>query len=255
MVWKRNDAKEMMVTQNDPAYDALWDASEVLIKEIYMVHASMRIWRVVGINVKSIHASGKEYINFSSMLAQRTIVMGIESIFERTEKKKKKCRCQRTKTASELCCCELTAADPELCSLRGVLALAERVPLRQPRAQHVFASKYGVPVTDDWRADVEGVMKKQSKFVAECMKHTGRIRNQRFAHLAQPKSGMPAYMLPAVGHVEQLMEFAHDFHTFISVGFLHSASGTPMRESIGHSLLGLLKKRFGIEDAQWDFPE
>lgn len=240
--------------EKDPAFDALLDASEILIKEIYMVHASMRIWRVIGINVKNIDAAGKEYINFSSMLAQRTIVMGIESIFERTDKKKKNCRCQRMKTASERCCCELTARDPELCSLRGVLALAEKVPLRQPRAAHLFASKYGVPITDDWRADAEAVMKKQSKFVAECMKHTGRIRNQRFAHLAQPKGAMPAYILPSVGHVEQLMEFAHDFHTFISVGFLHSASGTEMRESIGHSLLGLLKTRFGIENAQWDFP-
>ena len=98
-------------------------------------------------------------------------------------------------------------------------------------------------------------MKTQSKFVAEHMKHTGRVRNQRVAHLAQPKIDIDDYEFPFIGHVEQLVEFAHDFHTCISVGFLHNNSGTELRESIGQSLLVLLKVRFGMQDARWNFSE
>lgn len=213
------------------AWDALYEAHVLYIKELANVHYALSIFKIIGLNTNKLRGSGTEFLRFSSVLAQRTLVLGIESLFERTN------------------------SGNGLCSVRGLRGLAEKVPLTNDRAAYRFLTKYGVQPTSDWQVDVEKVLDQQRPLVAECTRHTSRTRNQRMAHLVQTgtEPSAPLY-LPSIDVLEKVVTFAHDFYVFIASGFLQG-SGAELPDHVGNSLLGMLKERFQITDALSDFPE
>ncbi|GEM_PF-1890548 len=234
--WESNLSQEFLGMSTDSAvpsesiaWDALYDAHVLFIKELYTVRASLDIFKIVGLNTNSIKGPGAEFLRFSSLLSQKAIVLGIESLFERTND------------------------GSGLCSVRGLLSLARFVPLKDTEAPKAFVSKYGITPTTNWLADIEKVLEKQRPVVAACTRLTSKIRNQRMAHLAQLHPDAKPHMLPGVDACEQVIQFAYDFYLFIATGFLHSA-GADLTKRVGTSLFSLLKKRFEIDGALQDFP-
>jgi len=219
-----------LVTNPQSAWDALYDAHVLFVKELYAVRCSLDIMRVVGLNTNKLKGPGSEFVRFSSLLSQRTIVTGIENLFERNDE-----------------------GAARLCSIRGILPLAEHVPLKNADAAKQFVRKYGVDATANWRADVEKVLVGQRPVVAVCMKLTGTVRNQRVAHLAQPSTDAMPHFLSTIDACERMIDFAYDFYVFIATGFLNSAGGADLTDRVGRSLYALLKKRFEMEDALYDF--
>lgn len=215
--------------QNTPEWISLYEAHVLYMKELVLVSQSFDVYRVIGINVKQIHGPGKEFVAFSSLLAQHKFVTGIESLFERTDD------------------------GAGLCSIRGLLALAERVPLSNAAAHAEFVEKYGVNASANWLVDVETVLAKERPMVKECLSLTSKLRNNRVAHLAQPTVANQAQMMPSLDTSEKILSFAYDFYCFIARGFLYS-QGAEIPETAGYSLLEMLKKRFSIENVVWDFP-
>jgi len=209
------------------AIDALYDANALFAVELYEVHSSLLIFRIIGINVERLKAQGKEFLNYSSLLSQRTIVLGIESLFERGSSKHK------------------------LCSMKGVWNLAKKVSLKNKDALDEFIKKYDIQSSGDWRADVENVLVKNRDLVRSCMKHTSEARNTRLAHLSQQTKTLTA---PPIKEMELLIEFAHDFHLFISRGFL-DGSGVQLPDRIGKSLFTMMRDKLKIENVQFDFDE
>ena len=219
------------ITESRTAWDALYDAHVLFAKELYTVRSSLDIVRVVGLNTHRLSGPGAEFVRFASLLSQRTIITGIESLFERKND------------------------GAGLCSVRGLLTLTQNMDLRYFEAARRFANKYDVAATADCRADIEKVLEKQRSLVAACTTLTSKVRNQRVAHLAQLNGHEPPHMLPGVDACERVSEFAYDFSTFILTGFLNGAAGADMPDRVGKSLYGLLKKSFDINDARCDFPE
>jgi hypothetical protein len=215
----------------EAADSLLYDASSVFLKELYLVHASLLVFRVIGLNAKAFSGPGAEFVHFSSLLAQRAIVLGLESLFERKDD------------------------GAGLCSVKGLLLVAQRLKLKNKTAATTFVAKYGVEPTDDWYSDVQKVLGKQEALIGQCVKLTARLRNQRVAHLSHPPLKPRQYLMPSVGTTEQVIAFAHDFYTFIVTGFLACANGAELKNSIGESVFSLLKNRFGVQKAKYDFPE
>jgi hypothetical protein len=232
-VLKMNETNQtQLVTNPQSAWDALYDAHVLFVKELYAVRCSLDIMRIIGLNTNKLKGPGAEFVRFSSLLSQRTIVTGIENLFERNDE-----------------------GTVRLCSMRGILSLAENTPLKNGEAAERFVHKYGVDATANWRADVEKVLVGQRPVVAACMKLTSPVRNQRVAHLSQPSIDGKPHMLPGIDACERIIEFAYDFYVFIATGFLNSAGGADLHDRVGKSLYALLKKRLEIEDALYDFPD
>ncbi len=215
---------------NQEADRLLYEATSVFLKELYMVHASHLVYRIVGLNAKKYRGAGAEFINFSQMLAQRTIVTGLENLFE-------------------------TLGDGEgLCSVRGLMRLAKPIEIRNHDALISFVTKYGGKSTGDWYSDVQTILQKERFRIGKAIKLTSALRNNRIAHLTHSITPRQ-YTLPSIAETEQVITFAHDFYTFIAVGFLESSNGAELRLSIGKSLVSLLKDRFGVTDARFDFEQ
>ncbi|MBN9397432.1 MAG: hypothetical protein J0H83_19445 [Candidatus Melainabacteria bacterium] len=217
---------------NDPVEieNLLYEATSVFLKELYMVHASHLVYRVIGLNAKKYRGAGAEFINFSQLLAQRTIVTGLENLFEKL-------------------------GDGEgLCSIRGLMRLAKPLKIKNKQALISFVTKYGGEPSDDWHSDVEKILSKERARIGKAIKLTSALRNNRIAHLTHSVTPRQ-YMLPSIAETEQVIEFAHDFYSFITVGFLNSVCGAELRLSIGHSLVSLLRQRFGVTNARFDFDD
>lgn len=217
------------VTKNTPAWEALYDAHVLYIKELATVNQSFLIFRVVGINTKSLKGAGTEFIRFAAMLGQRNFVTGIESLFERKDD------------------------GAGLCSIRGLLSLAKDVPLNNSAAHAYFVQKYGVQPTSNWMEDVEKVLKKERQMVKSCLGLTSKIRNNRVAHLAQPVSNADVAMLPSLDASEKIIAFAYDFYCFIACGFLNS-QGADLPDKAGRSLFELIRKKFELPSAEFALP-
>jgi hypothetical protein len=217
------------ISKTTSEWNALYDAHVLYIKELAIASQSFDIYRVAGINNGKLIGAGSEFVRFSSMLAQGRFVMGIESLFERKDD------------------------GVGLCSIRGLLSLAQRVPLNISAAHIEFVEKYGVKPTSDWSVDVEEVLRKERPAVAECLRLTSKLRNYRLAHLVQPSQDEQTLMIPGIDASEKIISFAYDFYCFISRGFLQS-QGAQLPDRAGRSLIGLLKQRFQLEDIQWNLP-
>lgn len=204
---------------------ALDQANTTLGLELKEVHECLTIFRVLGINSRKIQGVGAQYLKYTSMLSQRTLVIGLENIFERGKD------------------------GYGLCSIRGVFSLAKKTDLQHQYALEAFLSAYGVQPSSDWKYDVEQVLKKMRPINKKRLAPISTARNNRMAHLTQ---GPRNLTLPCIHDLEQLIKFAHDFHVFIAQAFINS-SGFPLDDNYGRSLFGLLKERF--EDAKFDFDE
>lgn len=213
------------VKDSQTAMAALDDAHKLFAKELYIVKGSFDAFRIVGINVSKLYGPGAEFLKFSQILAQRSFVIGIESLFERKDQ------------------------GDGLCSVRGLLLLAKKVELKNAEAVQRFTSKYDVNPTGDWFADIENVLAKQRPLIASFTKHTSKIRNMRVAHLAQPNGEESRYLIPSIDDCERIIDFAYDFYVLISSGFLGLGPAS-LSDAPGRSFLGLLKKRMEITDAK-----
>lgn len=220
---------EILNAQSTPAWNALYDAHVLFIKELAIVNQSFCVYRVVGINTRLLRGPGAEFIRFSSMLAQRNFVIGITSLFERKD------------------------VGAGLCSIRGLLSLAEALPLTSPAAHVEFVSKYGLVATGDWKADVQAVLKTAAPIAQKCLNITKKIRNTRVAHLAQPQPDSTNAQLPSIDDSERIIHLAYDFYLFIACGFLQSV-GAQLEDHAGSSLLQMMRKRFELPDAKYDLP-
>lgn len=220
-----------MSNEPTPEWNALYDAHVIFIKELAIVNQSYCIYRVVGINTKNIRGPGKEFVNFAGMLGQRAFVIGIDSLFERGKNND----------------------GDGLCSIRGLISLAEKVPLTNQSAHVRFAQKYGVTPTDNWLNDVRLVLKKAGPIAKRCMTLTSRIRNTRIAHLEHPIPDSQPAMLPGLDASEKIIELAYDFYLFIACGFLHSM-GSKLPDHAGLSLMDLLRQKFELSSALYDLP-
>lgn len=215
--------------QYSPAWNALYDAHVLYIKELAIVYQSFCIFRVAGINTNTIKGPGREFVRFSAMLGQRSFAVGITSLFERKDE------------------------GTGLCSVRGLLSLTEGVPLLNQRAHVQFVEKYGIAPTDDWMKDVVKVLEKAGPIAQKCLSLTKKLRNTRIAHLEQPQREAPPAMLPSIDDCEKIIRLAYDFYLFIACGFLHS-NGAALEDRAGTSLLQLLHQRFDCPDAKYDLP-
>jgi hypothetical protein len=214
--------------EESPEWTKLYDAHVLFIKELAIVRQCFDIYRVVLIN-QNVKGTGAEFIRFSAMLAQRNFVTGLESLFERTN------------------------GGEGLCSIRGLLTLANDLPLKNPSAHTEFVEKYGIQATSSWSNDVEKILKSERKMVQACLTRTSTIRNKRLAHLEQPSPNEGQATLPNLDESEKIIAFAYNFYLFIARGFLNSY-GADLPAGAGHSLLQLLRKRFDFVNARFDLP-
>jgi len=178
----------MTVTDNKGRLD---EANIQLGKELWTIHSSLAVYRVIGLNAKAIH-SAKAFLGFVQNESLATVALGLGKVFERE-------------------------GGYELCSVGGVYRLAKGVQIQDDAVARIFVRKYGVRTSADWIHDVDEVFFRQRPLVRSHMHVIDRVRNTRLAHAQRDA---PAPILPSIAAFEELLAFAFDFHSFVNEAFL-----------------------------------
>jgi hypothetical protein len=170
------------------------DATNVQLgKELWLIHSSLAVYRVIGLNATAI-PRGDGFFGFVQNQSLSTVAMGLGKVFEREQPDGR-----------------------ELCSVGGVLRLAKPVEIQDSSVAAKFVTRYGVTPSADWVRDVDQVFSGQRSRIAAQMRAIDRVRNTRLAHIQQMA---PEGNLPSVGAFEELLSFAFRFHAFINEAFL-----------------------------------
>jgi hypothetical protein len=171
------------------------DATNVQLgKELWLIHSSLAIYRVIGLNARAI-PRGDGIFGFVQSQSLSAVVLGLAKVFEREE-----------------------PDGYELGSVSGVFRLAKAVKLQDSAPATAFVAQYGVTPSTDWVHDVDQVFSIQRPRIATHMRAINRVRNTRLAHIQQmaPEGG-----LPSIAAFEELISFAFRFHSFINEAFLN----------------------------------
>jgi hypothetical protein len=199
------------------------DAANVrLSQELWLIHSSLAVYRVIGLNAGAIKKAGA-FFGFVQNQSLGAVALGFGKVFEREREGRF-----------------------ELCSVSGVLRLAKAVQIENPRAAVAFSKKYETIPSSDWVHDVDQVFARQRPAIHSLMQAIDRVRDTRLAHLQQ-RAPEPA-SLPSIAAFEHLLAFAFDFHSFINEAFLNTHSHpTPNDKQVESSLLRVLEMA-GVTD-------
>lgn len=210
----------------DDSKRRLDDANIQLGKELWVIQSSLAIYRVIGLNAKSINF-GRVFFGFVQNQSLAAVALGLGKVFEKE-------------------------AAYELCSVSGVYQLAKQAQIQDIAAARAFVGKYGVSASEAWIKDVDQVFSAQRPRIRRHMQIIDRVRNTRLAHIEQDA---PVSILPSIAAFEELLAFAFEFHSFVNEAFL-SVHSHPILDDrqIETSLLGLLKK-IGVSDPVSQFKE
>ena len=196
-------------------------------KELWLIHSSLAVYRVIGLNARQL-ASGGALFGFVQNQALSAVALGLGKVFEREQ-----------------------PGTHELCSVTGVYRLAKEVPVRDTSAASAFAKLYGVTPSADWIHDVDQVLCSQRPRIQRHMSVIDRVRNTRLAHIQQMASDG---ILPNIAAFEELLAFAVAFHSFINEAFLSVHSHPILSDrQVEDGLLRVLRL-IGVADPLSRFP-
>jgi len=204
------------------------EANVQLGKELWVIHSSLAIYRVIGLNAKTIKTA-RAFFGLVANQSLLAVALGLGKVFERERK-----------------------GAHELCSVGGVYRLAKAVQIQDNVAAGAFVRRYGVAPSADWVHDVAQVFSRQRPRIKCHMQVIKRVRNTRLAHIQQ---NSPDGTLPSIAGFEGLLAFAFDFHSFVNEAFLSESSHPTLSDKrVEGSLLRLLKA-IGVTDPVSDFPD
>jgi hypothetical protein len=182
-------------------------------KELWMIHSSLAIYRIIGLNIKAI-PTAKTFFSVVQAQSLATVALGLRKVFERE-------------------------GHYGLCSVDGVYQLAKHVQIQDNGVAKTFVEKYGVRASADWIHDVDEVFSRRRSWLKRHMHDIGSVRNTRLAHLQQDA---PAGVLPSIAGFEELLVFAFDFHSFVNEAFFVVIAHPILDDKrVESSLLSLLR--------------
>jgi hypothetical protein len=184
-------------------------------KELWLIHSSLAVYRVIGLNAGAIlHAGG--FLGFAQNQSLSAVALGLGKVFEREQ-----------------------PGGYELCSVGGVYRLAKAVQIQNNAAAAAFVRRYEVTPSADWVCDVDQVFSHQRPRILDHMQVIDRVRNTRLAHIQQMA---PDGTLPSIAAFEELLAFAFDFHAFVNEAFLSVHPHPTLNDKqVESSLLHVLK--------------
>jgi hypothetical protein len=205
------------------------DATNIQLgKELWLIHSSLAIYRVIGLNAKAIPRSDS-FFGFVQNQSLSAVALGLGKVFEREQ-----------------------PDGYELCSVGGVFRLAKAAPIQNPSVVAEFVRRYGVNASADWVSDVDQVFSSQRPRIAAHMHAIDRARNTRLAHIQQMA---PEGNLPSIAAFEELLSFAFGFHSFINEAFLNVHPHPTLTDKQVETGLLRTLKAIGVTDPRSQFPD
>jgi hypothetical protein len=197
-------------------------------KELWLIHSSLAIYRVVGLNVKAIpHGDG--FFGFVQNQSLSVVTLGLGKVFEREQ-----------------------PDGYELCSIGGVFRLAKAVPIQNASVAAEFVRQHGVNASADWVSDVDQVFSSSRPRIAAHMRAIDRVRNTRLAHIQQVA---PEGNLPSIAAFEELLSFAFGFHSFVNEAFLDVHPHPTLTDRQVETGLLRTLKAIGVTEPRSQFPD
>jgi hypothetical protein len=204
------------------------DATNIQLgKELWLIHSSLAIYRVIGLNAKAI-PPGDSFFGFVQNQSLSAVALGLGKVFEREQ-----------------------PDGYELCSVGGVFRLAKALPLQNSSVAAEFVRLYGLNASADWVSDVDQVFSSQRPRIAAHMQTIDRVRNTRLAHIQQMA---PEGNLPSIAAFEELLSFAFGFHSFINEAFLNVHPHPTLTDRQVETGLLRTLKAIGVTDPRSHFP-
>jgi hypothetical protein len=128
-------------------------------KELWLIHSSLAVYRVIGLNPRAI-PRGDGFFGLVQNQSLSAVAMGLGKVFERERPN-----------------------GYELCSVGGVFRLAKAMQIQDSSAAAEFVKRYGVIPSADWIRDVDQVFLGQRSWILSHMRVIDRVRNARLAHV------------------------------------------------------------------------
>lgn len=208
--------------------DRLDETNIQLGKELWLIHSSLAVYRVIGLNAGAIpRANG--FFAFAQNQSLSAVALGLGKVFEREH-----------------------PDGYELCSVGGVYRLAKAAQIQCNAAAAVFVRRYQVIPSSDWVCDVDQVFSRQRPRILEHMQVIDRVRNTRLAHIQQMA---PGGTLPSIAAFEELLAFAFDFHSFVNEAFLSVHPHPTLNDKQVESSLLHVLKMIGVTDPRAQFSD
>ena len=191
------------------------EANSQLGNELWLIHSSLAVYRVIGLNAGAIpRADG--FFGFAQSQSLSAVALGLGKVFEREQ-----------------------PGGYELCSVGGVYRLAKAAQIQDNAAAAAFVRRYEVTPSADWVCDVDQVFSRQRPRILDRMQVIDRVRNTRLAHIQQMA---PDGTLPSIAAFQELLAFAFDFHAFVNEAFLSVHPHPTLNDKqVENSLLHVLK--------------
>src|SRR6266852_5900248 len=129
--------------------------------ELWLIHSSLTVYRVSGLNAGAIPRAGG-FFGFVQNQSLSAVALGLGKVFEREK-----------------------PGGHELCSVGGVYRLAKAAQIQDNAAAAAFVRRYEVTPSLDWIRDVDQVFSRQQPQILDHMRVIDRVRNTRLAHIQQ----------------------------------------------------------------------
>lgn len=196
--------------------------------ELWLIHSSLAVYRVIGLNARVIPPPGGVF-GFVQNQSLSAVALGLGKVFEREQ-----------------------PGGYEYCSVGGVYRLAKAVQIQDNAVAAAFVRRCGVTPSADWVRDVDEVFSRQRPRILGHMRVIDRVRNTRLAHIQQMA---PEGTLPSIAAVEELLAFAFDFHSFVNEAFLSVHPHPTLNDKQVESSLLHVLKMVGVTDPRSQFAD
>ncbi len=197
-------------------------------KELWLIHSSLAVYRVIGLNAGAIPRAGG-FFGFVQNQSLSAIALGLGKVFEREQ-----------------------PGGYELCSVGGVYRLAKVTQIQDNAVAAAFVRRYEVTPSADWVRDVDQVFSRQRPRILDHMRVIDRVRNTRLAHIQQLA---PDGTLPSPAAFGELLAFAFDFHSFVNEAFLSVYPHPTLNDKQVESSLLHVLKMIGVTDPRSQFSD
>ena len=206
--------------------DRLDEANSQLGNELWLIHSSLAVYRVIGLNAGVIPCVDG-FFSFAQSQSLSAVALGFGKVFEREQ-----------------------SGGYELCSVSGVYRLAKAAQIQDNAVAVAFVRRYQVTSSADWVCDVDQVFSRQRPWILGHMQVIDRVRNTRLAHIQQM---VPDGTLPSIAAFEELLAFAFDFHAFVNEAFLSVHPHPTLNDTQVESSLLHVLKMIGVTDPRSQF--
>ena len=208
--------------------DRLDETNIQLGKELWLIHSSLAVYRVIGLNAGAIPCADG-FFGFAQNQSLSAVALGLGKVFEREQ-----------------------PGGYELCSVGGVYRLAKAVQIQDNAVAVAFVRRYQVTPSADWVCDVDQVFSRQRPWILDHMQVIDRVRNTRLAHIQQMASDGT---LPSIAAFEELLAFAFDFHSFVNEAFLSVHPHPTLNDKQVESGLLHVLKMIGVTNPRAQFSD